>query len=273
MQRVSSGYTIVEVIIFLAVSAVILAVGVRLVSGQQAQTDFNQKMRDTRSQIQAWLNDVSAGNPGGDVSNQNCKAPGVSKPSINNGSPSVTPDCIFLGKAIQFTDPGFSQDQAGNLYAYSIFGRRLSATTNQLPTNLADASPIAATAQGSGSADFTQTFSLAPAWVKKVTSLPNAGSHLIGFFSSFNTPSSPSNNGVTDLDIDEYNFNGSGTPGNQPGGNAVDKCMQLNGCSATPLQSFKFCLTDGRRYAQITISSPNGTGARTSLDYITAAAC
>jgi hypothetical protein len=261
MQRVSKGYTIVEVMIFLAISAVLFAATIGLISGKQAETEFNQKMRDTRSKIQDWLNDVSTGFPGGNPDSQSCVISG-NRPQVNNTPPgaSYQPACIFLGKAIEFTTSGVGTDQ---LQTYSVFGCRLigCGLTGDLPTQLSDAMPTPQTGQGGG-VDLTETYNLEPAMVKSVlaTTAPT-DSHLIGFFSSFNTEQSAIQNGNNDLNIEQFNFNG--------GGNAIN-CLKLQGAcgSTSPLSKYTVCLTDGRRTAEIIISSQAGVGVETNLSFV-----
>lgn len=273
MQRVSNGYTIIEVLIFLAISAVLMTFSFNLINGKQAEAEFNQKMRDTRSQIQDWLNDVTAGHSAADTDNTQCHAGGNNPPKIDRGpGGGNNPECIFLGKAIQFTDSTMSPDQSEQIFAYSVFGRRLSAGSGDIPTSLTDSSPIAATKMGgSGDKDITEVFGLSPVRVKSVTANgPYANSHMLGFISSFNTEQSAAQNGNNDLNIFEYNFNGSTSAGNEAGGGAVRDCIQLiGGCnSPAKLTSYQICMTDGHRTAMITISSPVGIGATTSLDYV-----
>ncbi|HVS79132.1 MAG TPA: prepilin-type N-terminal cleavage/methylation domain-containing protein [Candidatus Saccharimonadales bacterium] len=293
MQR-SRGYTILEVMIFLAVSAALLGAAINLVTGRQRQVTFDQSVRDTQSKLQDWINDVATGFTGGDPSQQHCTLGSGSRPVVDNGAPSATatPDCVFLGKAIQFTDTTQSANQSGTLYAYSVFGSRLAAN-GDLATNLADSNPIAATGQeSSGNADLTESFSLAPAQVTSVVSsaiiptTPNpkqsayTDSHLIGFFNSFNTEQSSTENGSEDVNAYQFDFDGSSfTPGDQSGGAALRECLQLtSGACKTPnaydntmwperLQSLKVCLSDGKYSALITITSNNGLGASVNFDY------
>jgi type II secretory pathway pseudopilin PulG len=281
MQRVSDGYTIIEVMIFLGVSAVIAGAAMSLISGKQSETEFNQKVRDTQSKIQDVLNDVSTGNSGGNPTTQTCAAPGSSRPVVKNTPPGPTydPECIFLGKAIQFTDASNSRTNSGqdeSLYIYSVFGRRTSASTGELPTNMSEASPDAAVGKG-GSVDLTETFSLSPAHVKSVCAIPQGSNicnsnHLFGFMNSFNYEQNTALNGSEDLNVYLYDFNGNDPPANDPGGVRVQQCLQGSGsCSfgtdPTSLKSLTACLTDGRRSAQLTISSSGGVGASTRLDY------
>jgi pilin/secretion family protein with methylation motif len=282
MQRVSSGYTIIEVMIFLAISAALMGAALNLVSGRQSETEFNQKMRDTQSKIQDWLNDVSTGFTGGDPSQLNCSDKGNGgRPYVVSGTPSADPECVFLGKAIQFTDSNnkktvASQDET--LYIYSVFGLRLSPATGTLPASMDEANPTAAVGKnggGSNPADLTETFSLAPAHITSVCSIPQGSnscskSHLLGFMNSFNTEQNTSQNGSEDLSVFQYDFNGDDGPADQTGSNGVLKCLQVQGSCKNPsaLKSFMMCLSDGKRTAEITITSSGGVGASTKLDYV-----
>src|SRR5579862_8084966 len=100
MQRVSDGYTIIEVIIFLTVSAIIFAAAANLISGHQAEVEFDQTVRDTQTKVEDWINDVSTGFTGGDPNQLNCTTSGVTgRPVISTAVSAKVPDCIFEGKA------------------------------------------------------------------------------------------------------------------------------------------------------------------------------
>jgi type II secretory pathway pseudopilin PulG len=268
MQRVSKGYTIIEVLIFLAISGVLLGSAMLLISGKQNTTEFNQKMRDTKSKIDDWLNDVSTGFTGGSPDNQHCQV--VSgRPQVQAGAPgpNYNPDCVFLGKALLF-----STNPAGNannqILAYSVFGCRVNpcaSATGTLPQDYTQATP---TPQVGPPLDL-ETFGLGPVDIAKVTvvsaSLTNyPGSQLVGFFSSFNT--NVGQNGNSDLSINEFDYTGSG-------GSPIN-CIMLQGACALganppqPLKSYKVCLSDGKRYADVVITSTSGTGAQTDLQYV-----
>ena len=287
MQRVSGGYTILEVMIFLAVSTILLAAAANLISGHQSQVQFDVGMRDIQTKLQDWINDVATGFSGGDPTQLKCTVGNgpTDRPVISTNGPSATPDCIFIGKVIQFTDKSSNQDQKSTLYAYSIFGRRADPSTGQLTSDILDSNPIAATGQGgSGNADLTESHYVAPAMVKSVCVKPVgsnscASNLLIGFFSSFNTEQNTAQNGSENINAYEYNFddNQSSVPGDQPSGGDIRGCLELssdackkpNGVSQWPakLSSAQICFTDNRRTALITISSTGGLGASVSLDY------
>lgn len=80
------GYTIIEVMIFLVVSAGLLVAVLGLISGQQQRTRFVTGVNDFESQIQDMINDVEIGY---------YPADSVESAGTNSGR-------IFIGKAIQF---------------------------------------------------------------------------------------------------------------------------------------------------------------------------
>jgi len=274
-----AGYTILEVMIFLAISGFIMAAAMNLIRGKQAETDFTQKMRDTQSQLQSWISASSAGFTGADPTKQSCTAPGGSRPTVKNIAPGpvYTPQCVFLGEAVQFPqDPA----KGSTIYAYPVFGVRLNG--GELPTDLNTSMPTP-TAGQSGNIDLSQPFSLLPLYVRSVKSSgldcsvtpcspsSNTTSHLVGFYGSINTDTSTANNGESDVNAYQYNFGGSTTRADSQ----VINCLQMSpSCGFSPSSSYPdkltkltVCLTDGDHFAQLLVNSGNGIGADVTINY------
>ncbi len=104
-RRGSAGYTILEVLIVLAVTTTLFLGVVLLLSGRQGQTETTQAVRDFESKIQNIASDVSNGFfPNG----YTCTADTAGSPvTVNN--PIATPSsvganvgCISIGKVIVF---------------------------------------------------------------------------------------------------------------------------------------------------------------------------
>lgn len=140
-RGLARGYTIVEVLIFIAVSGAMLVAAMALISGQQAKTEFAQSMRDMDSRIQDVINDVSTGF----YPTQNdfsCSAPASSPITITGvaSSQGTNIGCSFIGRAVQF---GATSDH-DTLITFTIAGRQyVTGTTNTVVTNLTEATPIA----------------------------------------------------------------------------------------------------------------------------------
>jgi type II secretory pathway pseudopilin PulG len=100
-QQTQRGYTILEVMIFLAVSTALAVSAFNLIGGQQAKTEFAQAVRDFDLRLQDIINDVSTGYYASS-GNFTCRAGAT--PIIESGSSSQgsNPGCVILGQVIEF---------------------------------------------------------------------------------------------------------------------------------------------------------------------------
>jgi len=152
-----SGFTVIETMIFLVVSAGVFAGGVAAYGDRQREVAFTQGVREFQSQLETVISDVSSGNyvP----SPRTCKTPSASSdpifPAISvigNG------ECIYLGKALAVADgTGCAATAAGkenctNFSIIPIVGRRLvgNNATDPNVSTFAEAKTLAV--DGSGSA-------------------------------------------------------------------------------------------------------------------------
>ena len=140
-----AGYTIIEVIIVLTVSAALFATTVVSFNQQNRRTQYTESVETFAQKIKDVLNDVETGY---------YPTSETTKCSVVSGEPRVEPagsvveqgtniGCTFLGKALHFKTDSFS--------SYTIVGKRLKDSSldddreNQV-INLANARPIAVTA-------------------------------------------------------------------------------------------------------------------------------
>jgi len=117
-----SGYTIVETMIFLVISAGLFGTVMSAMSQQNQRNQFTQTVDSLQVRLQDTLNDVSTGYyPSAE--DFNC-TPTATGPSVLSGAApeqGANLDCIFIGKALQF---GTDVDNlAYNIY--TIVGNRL----------------------------------------------------------------------------------------------------------------------------------------------------
>ena len=97
------GFTIIEVMIFLAVSGVTFLIAANFISGKESQTNFNQSINQINYQIRTIINDVANGNydvPSGQY--VSCSSPGQVNFVPNRPTPPNSAGCIFAGKIIEF---------------------------------------------------------------------------------------------------------------------------------------------------------------------------
>ena len=137
----TKGFTVVEVMIVLAISGALFVSAVLMISGRQTQTAFEEAVRQVQSQIGQVLNEVSTGYYPND-GNFQCTAPSaVNPPTLGTGSSSQGSNsgCIFVGKALQFGVAGTDPEQFA---VYTIAGLKKGGLGGSESTSLADARPI-----------------------------------------------------------------------------------------------------------------------------------
>jgi type II secretory pathway pseudopilin PulG len=188
----SQGYTIMEVMIFLAVSGFMFVIAATFISGKQAKAEFRQGMTSANNAIQNVINNVNDGfYPSG--ANFKCTSddtggrPQLAPPNVGatTSTQGTKKGCVFMGKVVMFggvTDPG---------RGYSILtmaGRQYKGSANAatVPGSFDEAKPVAVTgnptyeltekANFEGGMTMTRAF-LADSPGKKLDG--------IGFYSSF----------------------------------------------------------------------------------------
>ncbi len=96
-----SGYTILEVLVFLSITGFLLLSALTLMGGRQAQVQYRQGITDLDDKILSVANDVSNGFfPSQPFS---CSYDGIGGLNIDNisaGEQGTREDCVFIGKAI-----------------------------------------------------------------------------------------------------------------------------------------------------------------------------
>lgn len=145
------GYTIVEVLIFMAVSGLMFVMAIYFVGGKQSSVEFRQGLFDINAEIRSAVNDVADGrfDALSFGSSTRCQAPAAGGPPVINNSASVeqganggAQGCIFLGKVMQFNVADFGGDSRNYYSTYTVAGRQVDASGMPV-TNFAAASPTA----------------------------------------------------------------------------------------------------------------------------------
>jgi type II secretory pathway pseudopilin PulG len=187
------GYTILEVMIFMAVSGFMFLIAATFVSGKQANAEFRQSTNDFNSQIKAVINDVNNGfypSTNNFICQSNAAGPDFFVPNAQfNGEQGTNQGCTYIGKVIQFGTAG----TAGAGYnVYSIAGLQFSGGGNSgvPPTSFTDAKP--AVVKKGGVVDLTDNETLGYGMKVTKACLWDAAQNQcgitingIGFFGSF----------------------------------------------------------------------------------------
>jgi len=175
----SQGYTILEVMIFMAISGLMFVIAAGFVNGKQAKTQFRQSMNSIAADVQRVIDDVDNGfYPSGQ--DFNCKAvAGNLNISAGSSKQGENLDCVFMGKVIQF---GVTGGNEGAYNVYSIAGLHyVPSSGNRIPTSFIEAKPKVI--------GFNTTEHNIFSGSEKVTKVTSSGAPIngIGFFSSFGT--------------------------------------------------------------------------------------
>lgn len=118
LPRLRSGFTIIEVMIVLAITGILLVSALALVNGKQNNTEFSQSVRDMQTAIQQTINQTGSGYFI-DPASFTCKfaAGTMFVRNIPGGSDGT---CVFVGKVVQLgvpTSAGIDLDRVYSVVA------------------------------------------------------------------------------------------------------------------------------------------------------------
>ncbi len=103
------GYTIVEALIFLAVSGLLLVSVAGLISGRQERTMFANAVNDVQQDLLDMFNDVNSGYyPSDGKVGCNVSGGAVSLSPSGGQESGANSGCMFIGKVIEFSPPSTS---------------------------------------------------------------------------------------------------------------------------------------------------------------------
>lgn len=126
----SRGFTIVEVVLFLAISSLLILMATRSIGSRTKTTQFTDAVRSLESFFERRLALVEAGSLVDD--NVNCSYnPGLPLPPRYDLVSPSDGSCTFLGYMFEFgdiDDVNSSDPAQHEIFVYQIFGRRLSST-------------------------------------------------------------------------------------------------------------------------------------------------
>ena len=130
-RRAPHGYTILETMIFLAVTAAIFTMVALTMQGRSARTGFATAARELENQIADVINDIESGYYGAGDSFE-CDVtgpPGSETLTISDGTRprGTNSDCVFLGKVLHFGVEGPEEGGVANNRRFNVLtvaGRR-----------------------------------------------------------------------------------------------------------------------------------------------------
>lgn len=270
--RMSRGYTIVEVMIVLAITGVIFASSVTIFAQRRGSTEFSQAMQDLQSEIQTLSTQIISSNLSSVGSGNYCGLTASSPPNPYLSSSSTGQnECIYLGRAIQIVP------NSTNMYIYPVLGLKdiNGDPTNGQPTDASQANPNPAV-DSTGKPILYITYSLLNGAQFKAASAPSHAAHIVGssaesdFLAVYSSLQSGNISGSnTSASVSTYTAGNVGTP---PDFSNLTKCVQqASPCTAvtnlTSTNSWSICVQDGSgtRTAGLIVKS-SSTGVTTSVN-------
>lgn len=238
------GYTIVEVMIVLAVSSLMFVLAASFINGKQAKTAFSTGVNEMSSRLQDTIEQVNRG-----------KYSDILLKCISNGSTAVVsvgdgttpqganPPCVFIGKFTHFS-------VAGDKQQYEIFS--LAGLRDK--TTLATAG---VTTINNGDADLTVNAKIPQGLDVESVKVNGTPSYGFGFVQGMDNASGSQNISLVSTTIPLNDSLTTDTAASQ---------ITSSNLNANKPKTVVICLTDGTRFATITIGDKdNELIARTKL--------
>ncbi len=216
------GFTIVEVLIVLAISGVIMAATIPFISGKQSSTQYTVGINQLQAQISSVINNISTGNipvAGSYVCKESSSTINITSSDGSNN----TGACQFIGEAIYF--------QKNSMKVIPIIGLRVNSSV--LVQSLSDANPCPMLIGGTGtcsSFDGSTTYSYTNGIVLSTynnNSISNSNGGLFAYLTLSSIGSLGQLNGS--ISVDSLNISNP----TDPGDSSANIFSLINGLSDT----------------------------------------
>lgn len=250
------GYTIVEVMIVLAVSGVMFVIAASFINGRQARAAFTQGTTDMSSAIQTMISQINDGQ----YSDQAIRCtPGPSSYSFaySTDKQGQSDKCMFLGKVMHFWPAG----DKSKYEVFTVIGRRSNFSTGSLVQDLNGAIPYTVSPHGvAGRPDLTAKHSISQGLeVYGVNAYDTSGAVHTNLYAFGLLQSLGSYDTTGSLQSGTQNVGLYFIPSVTANANQDTASLQIDSSPANyrPAARMVICLTDGTRYAQVNIGTAN----------------
>ena len=138
----AGGYTVIETMVYLAVTSALFVAVATIISGQQGRTEFTQTVREVESRVRDLVNDIETGYYPSqqNFSCQTTNESGRETPRISTASSDdlgTNSECVFLGQAFHFP----INQNPQSLQVYTVVANRL-LPNGKDATTFADLNPV-----------------------------------------------------------------------------------------------------------------------------------
>lgn len=245
------GYTIIEVMIVLAVSGVMFVLAATFIAGKQQRTAFTAGSNEFTTQLQTVITQVTDGQYSDIAFGCQLAGGGTSLALTVAGERGKNPQCIFLGKFIHFIEGGNDT----KFEIYSLAGARKATT---LGTSLA--TPIVVP----GGADLTlhrtvpQSLSVSNVTITRPGSPSQIRVYGFGFVQGLGTVSGDGYASGGQATQMVYSPSFTTNPADPVGALSPPNTLQ-------PADSATVCLTDGSRFATLLFGNKSSGSSQLSV--------
>ena len=253
--RSSNAYTVIEVMIFLAISGVMFLIAATFINGKQARASFHNNVNNLQILLETAINDVENGSYPA-LNNFQCigNPAASSSPSFSAVGPKnegQNLDCFFLGKTMNL-------DSDGNYTIVSVAGNKTDSSGNAVTLLNTIGKPGAfpvAIAQGTDVSGNLSGLSV-PKMCTDYTSGSKIVSYGFGLIGSLNANAGAAGSSGSTVSPGLYAYGSGGLPDHTTGSAADPYASQID--DAHTLYQVIIYVTDGSRYAALKIGDNNG---------------
>lgn len=243
------GYTIIEVMIVLAVSGVMFLIAANFINGKQAKTAFTEGVNDTASRLQDTIEQVTDGQysdiPLGCSFTSTPGKTTISNNAMSNKNQGANAPCVFLGKLWYFQGLRRPSPSTSSYQVLSLAGGRVD-NSGAVITDLASSYPAVATDLSTTQA-VNQQLDVTGIYVNGRLARGNP-IKAFGFFQSQGSLDTNGNLATGAQTVKLYYVSD----------RAFDPASNPSVTGLTPATSISLCLTDDTRYALIDMGTQNG---------------
>lgn len=268
-RRQSAGYTILEVMIVMAVTAAMLVAVGGAFSGRQGRTEMIQAVRDFESRIQTTVSDVASGNfPNGFDCQANSSGAAVTIATSSNNKPGANTGCIFLGKVM------IMHKDTSDIF--TVVGRQFLTTVGSADVKtLVEAQPQAVAKDGGPDVTYTYSHRLGLEVTKILKISDNSQQRGVGFMSELGSSASTNNPTTGSRSVLLYGM--SGVAGASNTDSVLTSAGVINSSSTLipAPEGIKICLSssNGQKAEIIVGDNNNQTSTFVNLDSGVTSAC
>lgn len=256
------GYTIIEIMIVLAVSGVMFIIAASFINGRQSRTAFTEGVNAMASNVQDVIQQVISGkySDAALTCTFNGSSVSIQPPGVGNGQTQGTnATCVFLGKVIYFNYDPTNRDSSYEIF--TLAGGREDSNENPFTSPGAAYATVVNTPGGATDPLDLTDRQVTPQNLKvvKVTVNGSTQTYGIGFFQNpALTVGGQTANGAETVGM--YYVSPKLAVGSNNESNAK---AEISGSrnSLQPATSADICLSDGKLYAEILLGTPNGAAS------------